>query len=536
MKHTDIYLGRAYSRIQQDLDPNTIIFLGDLFDGGREWSTATYENPNWRWRKYGDSFWLKEYNRFSRIFFRDWTHHSERTQIAGERPSEGIRILASLPGNHDLGFGTGISVSVRDRFNAYFGDSNRVDIVGNHTFVSLDTVSLSAKEQDTEYSEHDIWGPPDIFLSDAQANIARTYDRYFSHVDDFEEDPVPSHLHEHTVEDVDMISEQESVTNRSSTRDVDFPLILLSHVPLHRSEGTPCGPLREKHPPTKPPQGQKEPVDPDPPNAIRSSGYGEQYQNVLSFDLTRSIVENLDGKIDYAFSGDDHDYCEVVHRAYPSPGSGIKEITVKSISWAMGVRKPGFVMVGLWNEVDEYGKKLERRESESKQTLQTHLCLLPDQLAILIRYGLLFGISIILLLGRSIFLVFTNTHAGAQRTSSEDGLSLLPTHKINGHSKESPRQYGARSMDDRNTSHAAVSASSDEGRNGSSNLLARNANATRPRSISPLPSYGMGVGSGPSSPQGKIMFTTREDGVRKKDELSIQSSAKADEILRWTCR
>ncbi len=183
------------------LEPDSILFLGDLFDGGREWATLgrKSESPENRYRVYGEGYWLREYRRFSRLFFQQWTDYvdsssdastssslfdsrtasnedddrrdgrdetlkmeggrgrtedgdSQNSQIG--RRSNGIdgrkrmkRIIATLPGNHDLGLGSLIPLPVRDRFHAFFGEGNRVDVLGNHTFVGIDAVSLSAKSQ-----------------------------------------------------------------------------------------------------------------------------------------------------------------------------------------------------------------------------------------------------------------------------------------------------------------------------------------------------------------------------------------------------
>jgi hypothetical protein len=214
---------------------------------------------------------------------------------------------------------------------------------------------------------------------------------------------------------------------------------------------------------------------------------GYQYQNVLTPGISQQLVTQVSApaaagaaeagagagaaaaaaaaRIVAVFSGDDHDYCEVVHRQYTTVKSGgdgdeqqqrqhtdgasanggkgssgsssskttttaaarIREITVKSLSWAMGVRRPGFVMVSLWNPVDEWGHSLlaqqqpqsqpesqsqpqsqqqsqpqprrqrPRRQREPK-TLQTHLCLLPDQLGVFVRYGYMAAVSGVVLL------------------------------------------------------------------------------------------------------------------------------------------
>ena len=76
---------------------------------------------------------MKEYTRFGDVFFKSW--------------SGGSKLIASLPGNHDLGFASRIQMPVKERFDAYFGPLNRMDVVGNHTFVSIDSVSLSAMDE-----------------------------------------------------------------------------------------------------------------------------------------------------------------------------------------------------------------------------------------------------------------------------------------------------------------------------------------------------------------------------------------------------
>ncbi|KAI5967195.1 hypothetical protein CANMA_003252 [Candida margitis] len=91
------------------------------------------------------------------------------------------------------------------------------------------------------------------------------------------------------------------------------PRILLSHVPLFRDPNTNCGPFREKP-------------------KFESMGRGYQYQNSLTKDVTSSLLGKVEP--DLIFSGDDHDYCDIVHP------QGTREITVKSMSMAMGIFYP----------------------------------------------------------------------------------------------------------------------------------------------------------------------------------------------------
>lgn len=108
----DHYHKRNWRYVQYHLKPQTNFFLGDLFDGGSYWD---------------DDYWMKEYNRFNDIF--------------PKKPE--TRTVMSLPGNHDIGFGDTIVESSLDRFAAYFGPTSSSIDVGNHTFVLVDTISLS---------------------------------------------------------------------------------------------------------------------------------------------------------------------------------------------------------------------------------------------------------------------------------------------------------------------------------------------------------------------------------------------------------
>lgn len=393
---------RVYSRLQTVLHPDTVFFLGDLFDGGREWSTRTTHSPDNEYRKYGDDYWLNEYNRFGNIFLDHWGDGGIQA-----RPGQpGRKIITSLPGNHDLGFARGVQVGVRNRFNAFFGEGNRIDVIANHTFVSIDSVSLSALGQDSPDKVSDLWLPTKNFLDTAKAQKHRLTQRALR----MQQGLKPYPPFSHTVIPAEELSKATLPHSTASVQ--DFPTILLTHVPLYRAPGTPCGPLRERSPPSP---GNP---DTDEANAIAVRG-GYQYQNVMNREITADIAEKI-GDIRYAFSGDDHDYCEVVHRGYASAGGGIKEITVKSISWAMGVRLPGVVLASLWNPVDAQGNPLS---GNAGKTIQTKLCLLPDQIGTFIRYGVLFGITLLALVVRAVmvswgFLPSTSSSSSTTTTSS----------------------------------------------------------------------------------------------------------------------
>ncbi|KAL2132856.1 hypothetical protein VTI74DRAFT_3230 [Chaetomium olivicolor] len=385
---TDNYLRRSYNQLQWQLKPDSIFFLGDLFDGGREWKTAhgSFEDPSWgphpkseqkylkKWHKtYGEFYWLKEYARFGDIFFSPWVK-----AVAGQDGGHKRRkLVASLPGNHDLGFGDQIKLPVRNRFEAYFGEGNRVDVVGNHTFVSVDTVSLSAGSSD-EAKRHDlkdIYEPAERFLDEAKKLKAKAVDRELR----FLRGEVQEGQFKQKIDELDKVKIDDKPKPVPNVP--ELPTILLTHVPLYRPPGTPCGPLRERHPPTKPPKGQTEPVFPDHRNAI-SVSRGYQYQNVLSEEDSEKLIQKI-GNVVHAFSGDDHDYCFVTHS---DSQSNVPEITVKSISMAMGVSKPGFLLLSLYNPIDPATGQPLSPSSPGQPTLQTHLCLLPSQLSTYLRY------------------------------------------------------------------------------------------------------------------------------------------------------
>lgn len=442
-----------------------------------------------QWKKYGDNFWLREYDRFGRIIFGHWRDGG----IAPRAGQPGRKVIAGLPGNHDLGFAAGIRTNVRKRFNAYFGDGNRIDVIANHTFVSIDAVSLSALGHAA--GSEDIWKPTQDFLDQAQAEKSRAVARELRSRKGL--NPNPPYKHKVYAGD-DMAKAKLPIADAG---DAEFPTILLTHVPLYRAEGTPCGPLREHWPPTEPPKGQTDPVFPDERNAIAVRG-GYQYQNVLTKDVSKDVTEKI-GNIEYAFSGDDHDYCEVVHKAYQSGGhSGIREITVKSLSWAMGVRKPGFLLLSMWNPVDDAGQSLS-----ADPTVQSHLCLMPDQLGIFIRYALLFGITLFILMVRALVLKLHAASSSAPNLDDQPILPLAEEHSAASSAEQEKRRLNLESPARNRTDSMGEGASSNSSTSSDhkTGLSARSSQprATVARTASPASSgygYGLPPAAGPPPP------------------------------------
>lgn len=131
-----------------------------------------------------------------------------------------------------------------------------------------------------------------------------------------------------------------SVVHYNLPGDGRKPRVLLTHVPLYRdtSELT-CGPLRESK------------------VFLQNAGY--QYQLALSPEISSEILEKIRPVV--AFSGDDHDYCDVTH-----PSTNTREITVKSISMAMGIWRPAVQLFSFGSPKDS-----------ATFSYETHLCYLP---------------------------------------------------------------------------------------------------------------------------------------------------------------
>lgn len=338
---TDKYMYRSWNRLQDDILPEATFFLGDLFDGGREWGGSRrpgghLDDPkaDADWRTYGDKYWYQEFERFMGIF----------------RQREGQQVISSIPGNHDVGIGDGIDMRIYHRFVSMFGSANREVIVGNHSFVLLDTVSLSNTNNDR------IHKPAQKFLKELQSRPS--YHPYAP----FEQDPTPI-----SASDKDALQKQSSAPKQEP-----LPRILLSHVPFYRPPNEPCGPFRTN-------------------TAAIRIGAGFQYQNVLHASLSTEILQAVDPIL--VLSGDDHDSCEIIHRETKR----IKEITVRSFSMVMEVRRPGFLLLSAWNPSP--GSDDHRMED----TVQTHVCYLPDELGMLINYGIFAGLTLLVILIRALF-------------------------------------------------------------------------------------------------------------------------------------
>ncbi|EGW31146.1 uncharacterized protein SPAPADRAFT_142378, partial [Spathaspora passalidarum NRRL Y-27907] len=145
-----------------------------------------------------------------------------------------------------------------------------------------------------------------------------------------------------------------------SSQEKKHPRVLLSHVPLFRDPQLSCGIHREAGP-------------------FDVFGHGFQYQNTVSEELTNQILDQV--KPDMILSGDDHDHCDIQHI------DGTREITVKSISLAMGKKYPAvqllsFASVGATEEI----------------VYNTDICYMPVPYVNIIHYVIMSVISALLVL------------------------------------------------------------------------------------------------------------------------------------------
>ncbi|KNZ72874.1 Cell division control protein 1 [Termitomyces sp. J132] len=316
--------------------PDVVIFLGDMMDGGRiDMTDDEYEDY---------------YQRFNHIF----------------RLPSGLPTYF-IPGNHDIGLRASslFSPHARSRYQSHFGYLNSWILVANHTFVLLDAPTFVEEDEQRVKSGH-------------------AY-----------QDWTPRHG-----------GPIEFVTTVARGENQNYPIVLMSHIPLARTSFD-CGPLREK-------------------GTIRP-GAALGYQNTLGKEATAFLLETLHPSV--VFSGDDHDYCENYHTSgWRGATTRVREISVKSFSMAMGIKKPGFQLLSLVSPI--HGE-------DDQKTLADVPCFLPDQMSIyLSTYIPLLLVSLFIVLGSNALRVHTLPPKRSRRLSSphprrgddasEDRMTSLP--------------------------------------------------------------------------------------------------------------
>jgi len=230
-----------------------------------------------------------------------------------------------MAGNHDIGFGDGIQLHIKQRFQETIGPTSYSFEKYGYLFIVLDTVSLSASN-------------PAIR------------------------------------QDVERVLQTTNSTK---------PRILFTHVPLYRSPLLSCGPHRQK-------------------GDFIKQGAGYQYQNLVDESLSQFILDSIQPVA--VFSGDDHDYCQVVHNS-------ITEITVPTFSMAQGLHFPGVMLLNIHNS----------------SRISTDLCWLPSQIDVFLRYGYCIVLTVVLLMIWQAFQYKTNGYS--QLSKEEMGIASSPQNK-----------------------------------------------------------------------------------------------------------
>ncbi|QPG77156.1 hypothetical protein FOA43_004561 [Brettanomyces nanus] len=291
----DNYIYKNYWQLVDTLKPDAVVFLGDLLDNGRESSDVYYEY---------------EFRRFNRTF---------QPELLRKR---GIEVVLNIPGNHDIGFGNGVTKPSLDRFEKHFGKTNQVISRAGHQFVMLDAISLS----NTRY---------------------------------------------------EAVSAESKVFLRQLHDDVSHPpRILFNHVPLYRDpkEAT-CGPFRESE-------------------KCLPAVAGYQYQTLINPTISNVILRYAQPSI--IFSGDDHDYCEMVHTyEYNGEQKHAIEINVKSISMAMGIWKPAVQLLTVFDKPLK-GKVVRVNGEEVKDiepTFMYSMCMLTPPYEDIIFYSIFAAVN-----------------------------------------------------------------------------------------------------------------------------------------------
>ncbi|KAJ1911328.1 hypothetical protein IWQ60_010197 [Tieghemiomyces parasiticus] len=182
---TDQYARKNYWYLESLQQPDMVIILGDLFDGGRHW---------------GDDQWYTELNRFRRIFRLPVGSVGTDRPLGSPSPAGADRgstppTFRYVAGNHDIGVSQSVILPALTRFQRVFGPVNYRLTVANHTLVILDDLSFG-----------------NTVLPELSRNTTRFLD--------------------------------EVATESDSTL-----RLLFTHIPLYRPDGTDCGPRRHNNTP-----------------------------------------------------------------------------------------------------------------------------------------------------------------------------------------------------------------------------------------------------------------------------------------------
>ncbi|XP_057535708.1 uncharacterized protein C630.12 [Amaranthus tricolor] len=252
--------------------------------------------------------WQESLSRFKHIF------------DVGKRARTKNLPIYYIPGNHDIGYAGHIfhKPEVLERYEGTFGERNYRFTIGKVDFVVIDAQTIDGNLEDDVPS----------------------FTRFF----------------------VDGVS-----MNVSSN-----PRVLLTHIPLYRSDWTPCGPYRSS----------------EIINQRVSRSADDQriiYQNYVTKESSKYMLDSIQPVL--VLSGHDHDQCTVDHK---TKYGTVKEHTLGTLSWQQGNLYPSFMLLSVGNFIQANG-------SSPEPVVLVQLCFLPTQLFIYIWYIVLFVVTILAL-------------------------------------------------------------------------------------------------------------------------------------------
>ncbi|KAI1315884.1 hypothetical protein EDD11_000260 [Mortierella claussenii] len=390
---TDIFMRRSFGRLHREFSPDAVLFLGDLMDGGREtFEQAVYDKNRARFLETVFDSRRTAWN--LRPIVEDVATVEETNGIEPAQP----QAVGDLDNAEELSIAGHFQQIIDIPSNAVereairsSGKSVRLYVAGNHDTGFGDTMIRKAVrryKQDFGSINYEITvGNHSLVVLDTLALSANI---------------------------TSITLESEEFLTRMGQEPPTLPRILFTHVPLFRLDSTPCGNARES-------------------KQLILDRNGEQYQNLVNATLSRRILRQI--QPDMVFSGDDHDWCEIAHSL--DSDRLTPEVTVRTFSFAQGIRRPAFVMLSLYNPqmkqrndatmlqtavpAAEPSKSLLQADPSAltgaaaglesgfqhmsrvamvsqKSTFAYEECMLPDQLAIYIGYAALFGVSLVWLL------------------------------------------------------------------------------------------------------------------------------------------
>ncbi|XP_077240834.1 calcineurin-like metallo-phosphoesterase superfamily protein [Tasmannia lanceolata] len=255
-----------------------------------------------------DEEWQQSLSRFKHIF--------DMNQRGG---TSHIKVYY-LAGNHDIGYAGFHSLhpTVISRYEKEFGMRNYRFTVGKVEFIVVDAQTLDGPSQRT------------------------------------------------------LTSEAWNFVKNASTDALLNPRVLLTHIPLYRPNGTPCGPYRSS------------PIINQRVSRTRADE-GIMYQNYLTEETSAHLLDLIRPIL--VLSAHDHDQCSVTHQ---TAFGLVKEHTVGTLSWQQGNLHPSFMLLSVGESSNATGLK--------EDAVSTQLCFLPLQTHIYIWYLSLFGVTLLLLL------------------------------------------------------------------------------------------------------------------------------------------